>query len=156
MEEHYISIVLFLISVENIVTIEHQPCHFRMKMLIIHNLWCVGMHHWGSRQLAVGAGYKLCRESNNPKDANAVCVLDGPNKKAYMKREDAQIISKIIDLGLSNNWLLKPKEDAIVKQRRTGPQQRCSIGCKTSSVEIDNATNHLRKHGVFFELKELL
>ena len=153
MEEHYISIVLFLISVENIVTIEHQPCHFRMKMLIIHNLWCVGMHHWGSRQLAVGAGYKLCRESNNPKDANAVCVLDGPNKKAYMKREDAQIISKIIDLGLSNNWLLKPKEDAIVKQRRTGPQQRCSIGCKTSSVEIDNATNHLRKHGVFFELK---
>lgn len=92
MEEHYISIVLFLISVENIVTIEHQPCHFRMKMLIIHNLWCVGMHHWGSRQLAVGAGYKLCRESNNPKDANAVCVLDGPNKNAYMKREDAQII----------------------------------------------------------------
>jgi hypothetical protein len=46
-----------------------------MKMLIISNLWCVGMHHWGLKQLSVGAGYKLQREEENPKDPNSVCVF---------------------------------------------------------------------------------
>jgi hypothetical protein len=36
-------------------------------------------------------------------------------------------------MGLSNYWLLKPKEDPVVRNHRTGPQQRCSIGCKTSA-----------------------
>ncbi|VDH93844.1 Hypothetical predicted protein [Mytilus galloprovincialis] len=38
-----------------------------MTMLFIQNIWCVGMHYWGPRQLAIGAGYQLFRESNNPK-----------------------------------------------------------------------------------------
>ena len=61
-----------------------------MKMLIISHLWYVGM------QLSVGAGYKLQREEENPKDPNAVCVLDGPHKKAYLKRENAFIVSKLM------------------------------------------------------------
>ena len=55
--------------------------HFSMKMLIIPDLWAVGMHHWGGRSLTVGAGYRIEREENNPKDPNAVCIkTDGKIK----------------------------------------------------------------------------
>jgi len=114
------------------------------------------MHHWGSKQLSVGAGYKLQREEENPKDPNAVCVLDGPHKKAYLKRENAFIVSKLMTMGLSNYWLLKPKEDPVVRNRRTGPQQRCSIGCKTSAsaAKLDEVASYLSKVGIIFELKD--
>jgi hypothetical protein len=36
------------------------------------------------------------REEENPKDPNAVCVLDGPHKKAYLKRENAFIVNKLM------------------------------------------------------------
>jgi hypothetical protein len=49
--------------------------NFAAEMLIISNLWCVGMHHWGLKQLSVGTGYKLQREEENPKDPDAVCVF---------------------------------------------------------------------------------
>ena len=42
-------------------------------------------------QSVQGINYK-----ENPKDPNAVCVLDGPHKKAYLKRENAFIISKLM------------------------------------------------------------
>ena len=42
-------------------------------------------------QSVQGINYK-----ENPKDPNAVCVLDGPHKKAYLKRENAFIVSKLM------------------------------------------------------------
>jgi hypothetical protein len=30
-----------------------------MKMLVIPDLWAVGMHHWDGCSLTVGAGYKI-------------------------------------------------------------------------------------------------
>ena len=51
-----------------------------MPKQIIHNLWAVGTHHWGPRELAVGAGYDLIEVALNPFDKNAIAVLDGPNK----------------------------------------------------------------------------
>ena len=128
--------------------------NYRIKLLIVKNLWCVGMHHWGPKQLVVGAGYHLEREIDNHRDPNAVCIYDGPNRKANLIREDAFVISKIIDLGLSRKWLLKPKEDATVKNRRTGPQQRCSICCKTSSNSLDQAIKYLSDYGFSFEIKD--
>ena len=49
--------------------------HYIMKMLIIPDLWATGMHHWYRRSLTVGAGYRIEREENNPKDSNAVYAL---------------------------------------------------------------------------------
>jgi hypothetical protein len=89
-----------------------------------------------------------------------VCVLDGPHKKAYLKRENSFIVSKLIIRWLwwlSNYWLLKPKEDPVVRNRRTGPQQRSSIGCKTSAsaAKLDEVAS-LFEVGIIFELKDLI
>ena len=46
---------------------------------------------WNNSQSVQGINYK-----ENPKDPNAVCVLDGPHKKAYLKRENAFIVSKLM------------------------------------------------------------
>ena len=60
-------------------------------------------------------------------------------------------------MGLSNYWLPKPKEDPVVRNRRTGPQQSCSIGCKTSAsaAKLDEVAS-LFKVGIIFELKDLI
>lgn len=111
------------------------------------------MHHWGAKQLVVGAGYKLKREADNPKDSNAVAVYDADIKKAYLKRECAFAVTKIMEMNLSNLWLLKPKEDPIVKGKRIGPQQRCSIGCKTSTP-LEQAALKLSQLGLVYEIKD--
>lgn len=102
----------------------------RMKYLIIPNLWSVGMHHWGSRQLEVGMGYRVEREPENPKDPNAVAILYDGERKAYLKKNHAFLISKILKMKISNTIRLKPKEDAVVKSKNIGPQQSCTVGFK--------------------------
>jgi hypothetical protein len=69
-----------------------------------------------------------------------------------LKRENAFIVSKLMTMGLSNYWLLKPKEDPVVRNCRTGPQQRCSIGCKTSAsvAKLDEVASYLSKVGIIF------
>ena len=73
-----------------------------------------------------------------------------------LKRENVFIVSKLMTMGLSNYWLLKPKEDPVVRNHRTGPQQRCSIGCKTSAsaAKLDKVASCLSKVGIIFELKD--
>jgi hypothetical protein len=60
-----------------------------MKMLVIPDLWAVGMHHWDGRSLTVGAGYKIEWDENNPKDPSAVCIKEDGKIKAYLKKEHA-------------------------------------------------------------------
>ena len=67
-----------------------------MKMLVIPDLWEVGMHHWGGRSLTVGAGYKIEWDENNPKDPSAVYIKEDGKIKAYLKREHAFIVSNLI------------------------------------------------------------
>ncbi|KAK3108578.1 hypothetical protein FSP39_011121 [Pinctada imbricata] len=124
-------------------------------MFIIHGVWAVGMHHWGPRELVVGAGYRIERDERNVKDPNAVKVMEGPNVKAYLKRNNALVVSRLLHLGLSSKWLLKPKETALVRDRRTGPQQLCNIGCKLQSNEnLESAKTLLLESGLTFELKQ--
>ena len=41
----------------------------------------------------MGAGYDLIEDALNPFNKNAIAVLDGPNKKAYLKRDCAVIVN---------------------------------------------------------------
>lgn len=126
-----------------------------MPKLIIHNLWAVGMHHWGPRELMVGAGYNLQEDLENSFDPNAVAIFDGPNKKAYLKRESAEIVKFLFNLRLTNQWLLKPKEVPIVCSRRTGPQQRCSIGCiYQDEGKLEIAKVKLQSANMTYEMKK--
>ncbi|KAH3815118.1 hypothetical protein DPMN_111287 [Dreissena polymorpha] len=47
-----------------------------MKNVIIRNVYVVGMHHGGKRELEVGALYVCKSEPENPWDPNAVAVFD--------------------------------------------------------------------------------
>lgn len=46
-----------------------------MPIWVIHNLWAVGMHHWGPKELVVAAGYRLKHEEDNAFDKNATAIL---------------------------------------------------------------------------------
>ena len=125
-----------------------------MPILVIHNIWAVGMHHWGARELEVGSGYVLELDKHNPKDKNAVQIMEGKvRRRAYVKRENATVISALLCMKLADKWLLKPKEPAIVRSHRTGPEQRCNVGCKISTSQIEKATTFLTQKHYFFEIK---
>lgn len=126
-----------------------MKCH-----LIIPSVWVVGMHHWGPKQLSVGHGYILKREPNNLKDVNAVTILFEGEPCAYLKRDSAVFISKLMDRKISTIWRLKPKEEAFTKYRRIGPQQRCNVGCViTSSESLDYAKMYLDSISVSYDVK---
>ena len=123
-------------------------------MLIITGIWAVGMHHWGGRSLNVGSGYRIEMDENNPKDPYAVCIKEDGKIKAYIKKEDVFTINKIMRMGLSNFWLLKPKEDPVVKSRRVGPQQKCNIGCRCSEEKMSAAIAYLKTVSFSYIVKD--
>ena len=45
-----------------------------MKRVIIRQVQVVGMHHYGLRELSVGATYTVELETNNSSDGNAIAV----------------------------------------------------------------------------------
>ena len=124
-----------------------------MPILVVPNVWAVGMHHWGARELVVGAGYSIAVDEGNKHDSNAVEVLDEKRRKAYLKRENAALIAQLLRMNVSEKWLLKPKEPAITKSKRKGPEQRCNIGCKISDRHVDNVVKYLKEKQYCFELK---
>jgi len=126
-----------------------------MKMLVIPDLWAVGMHHWGGHSLTVGAGYKIEWDENNPKDPSAVCFKEDGKIKAYLKREHAFIVSSLIKRGISRVWLLKPKEEPVVKTQRVSPQQRCNLECKCTDQSLEEATTYLKRLGFSYQIKDL-
>ncbi len=106
-----------------------------MEKVFIRHVYAVGMHHHGPAELAVGVGYCLLYEPNNPYDRHAVAVVDRSNKNralAYLRRSDVLHISEIFRQKLiCSEVLLKPKESPTVWNRRTRPQQKCAVGFKT-------------------------
>lgn len=81
----------------------------RMKCLILQNMWAVGMHHWGPKELEIGMGYILEREPNNPYDPNAVVIKVDGKKKAYLKKNNAFVISNVMKMECADIWRIKPK-----------------------------------------------
>lgn len=73
-----------------------------MPKLIVHNLWAVRMHHWLPREVAIGAGYKLIEDCLNLYDKNAIAVFDGPNKKAFLKRDCVIFVKFMFEPRITN------------------------------------------------------
>lgn len=114
------------------------------------------MHHWGPKQLEAGEGYKMRRQPNNTFDANAIAVegIKDGRTRGYIQRDHAFVRAKLQDLGLSDTWRLKAKEEVVVLNRRTGPQQRCGIGCKNPDErKLEHAKTILKYHRFQFEIK---
>ena len=120
-------------------------------------MWAVGMHHYGPKQLAVGEGYQLKWEQENKYDVNAMSITDHGRVYAYLKRENAFVVAKLMKEGyVTDTCYIKPKEDPEVLNRRTGPQQRVNFGCKIRTIEkLNGARDCLSKLGVIFQVIEL-
>ena len=109
-----------------------------MKKFVIHDVQVVGMHHYGRRELEVGGVYKVDAEPSNEYDPNAVAIYDGSRKIGNLKRDCAAAVSRIIkEDKAKSNYYLKPLFEAVVKNRRTGPQQKCAIAFKCAEEHIN-------------------
>ena len=126
-----------------VINCQHFPhCTFRMETTIsITPIFVVGMHHYGRRELSVGAKYSLRREYNNQYDEHAVAVYDNNSRKVgNLKRDCARLISDIVTKtkGTTSLYII-PTESATVINRRTGPQQSgdCRVQiCREKMEEV--------------------
>lgn len=120
-----------------------------MKNVIIYNIYVVGMHHTGVKQLEVGPVYYCKQEQENPKDPNAVAVFEDKTlhrRVCYLRREDAQ---KLKDVLICAHGLcyLKAKMRAEKYSKFKGPMQNCNIGFKCSEADSFRLESMLK--GVF-------
>lgn len=122
-------------------------------MLVIQDIWAVGMHHWGGRSLALAAGYKIEWDENNLKDPSSRCIKEDGKIKTYLEREHAFIASTLIKRGIWRDWLLKPKEEPVINTHIVDPQQKCNFGCKCTDQSHEEATTYLKKLGFFYQVK---
>lgn len=110
-----------------------------MKNVIVRGLYCVGMHHWGGRELAVGPVYYLKHEPENPRDINAIAVYQDreyEEKRCYHHRPDSFVISKLFRQNLVQGpCYLKAKGPVERWHRHTGPEQKCNLGFRRSNHE---------------------
>jgi hypothetical protein len=61
-----------------------------MNYIILRNLFAIGMHHWGRKDLQIGPVYYSFPQSN-PHDRNAIAIFENKqllHKVAYLRRED--------------------------------------------------------------------
>lgn len=97
----------------------------------------MGMHHYGPRELRVGCGYRLKREPTNQYDNNAIAVQENGITRAYLTRQSAAKLSKIMDSGLpSGSVYLKPKFPAEIRSRR--PEQFCNVGFRVKEEDVEH------------------
>ena len=125
-----------------------------MKNVIIRQVFAVGMHHSGVKQLEVGPVYSCTREADNPRDNNAIAVYSDEALKhrvCYLHREDSRKLKDLIVFakGLVH---LRAKFGAEQFSRFKEPMQNCSIGFKCSDddcAKLQPLLNGVFTHRIF-------
>ncbi|KAH3841046.1 hypothetical protein DPMN_114505 [Dreissena polymorpha] len=124
-----------------------------MKNAIIRNVYVVGMHHGGKKELEVGALYFCKSEPNNPWDPNAVAVFDDRDltrRVCYLRREDARKLGEVLGFEQGTCYL-RPKMKAEKFSRFKGPMQNCSIGfkCQEDVTRLKPVLNSTYIHKIY-------
>ncbi|KAL4221117.1 hypothetical protein ACF0H5_019377 [Mactra antiquata] len=119
------------------------------------------MHHYGTRQLHLMGTYHVQLEENNPYDSMAVAVFDETNKVANLKRDSARAVRDLImKEKATSKYFLRPLEESVVRNQRTGPQQTCVIAFKVNEEHIkcltDTAVNQLYSYKSYGITKEIM
>ncbi|KAH3729693.1 hypothetical protein DPMN_055671 [Dreissena polymorpha] len=115
------------------------------------------MHQYGRRALELLSTYHVKLEPNNPYDSMAEAVFDGPRKVGNLKRDCAKAVNEIVSLNKGKSrYLLRPLEEPIVRNRRTGPQQTCAIAFKIDESDISMVTTTAQLHTcIYIKVMEL-
>lgn len=113
-----------------------------MKSVIIRNVFAVGMHHWGPREMPIGVVHYCKWEEDNPKDQCAIAIFANKEltrRVAYIRREDSSKLFKIFRDGFvkDNICYIKAKQPVGSKfSRRTGPMQNISLAFKCNDENV--------------------
>ena len=70
----------------------------KMKNVIIRNIYAVGMHHWGPREIPIDVVHYCKWETMNPRDNCAVAIYadEGLTRTvAYFRREDSCVLYQL-------------------------------------------------------------
>ncbi|KAJ8321704.1 hypothetical protein KUTeg_000175 [Tegillarca granosa] len=119
-----------------------------MKSVIIRNIFAVGMHHWGPREMSIGVIHYCKWEEDNPKDQCAIAIFANKEltrRVAYIRREDSSKLFKIFRDGFvkDNICYVKAKQPAGSRfSRRTGPMQNISLAFRCND---ENVTSRMPK-----------
>ena len=101
----------------------------RMKNVVIKNLYAVGMHHYGGKELPIETPMFCFPEPNNRWDPKAVAIFHDrvkANKAAYIRRVDAAVVfKKMLKMVF---WYLKDKGPVEKHTKKSGALQRINIG----------------------------
>ena len=122
----------------------------------VPNVLCVGMHHWGRKQLQIGGVYKLLSEISNPEDKYAVALhelVDPCMKRAYLTREWAFKMQPMLVYAKRDVVLVN--DPAVVAQYGKGPQHNCLpvLWCMESMKGV--LQHHLKMIDVDYSVKTL-
>lgn len=121
-----------------------------MKNVIIRNLYAVGMHHWGAKELSVGPLYYCHFEKDNPKDPNAVAIFSDKERHhrvAYFRREDAAFLCDFFKNDIIHgHCYLRAKFSVNKYTKKTGPMQNCSVGFLCPNDQVENVKSKLSKY----------
>lgn len=113
----------------------------------------VGMHHWGGHQLALEVPYHAMREPTNQYDPLAVAIKDGSSTKAYVKKDDAAKLARVMDSGfIVGHTYVKFHHPAQVKNKKTGPEQVGNVGFLCRKWHINEITKLLDEVHLDFEI----
>ena len=114
------------------------------KVITIHNVRAVGMHHHiDTKTLIVGARYKCTWEPDCLYDpGNAVAILNHRGiLSAYLTRADAAIVSRLFCAGIivGGRMYCVPNTHRHVVQQDLGPQQECTLQLKVHRKDVELA-----------------
>ena len=97
--------------------------------------------------MSVGCDYRCNTEPNNPFDKNAVAVFDGGRRVAYIRRESAFHIGKIISAVPSGSFSIRPEKEPHYTNR--GPVQFCSLIVKIDKINEEQLFASLSGTGLY-------
>ncbi|KAH3835277.1 hypothetical protein DPMN_108625 [Dreissena polymorpha] len=117
-------------------------------------MWaCIIMVEWALELLST---YHDELKPTNPYDSMAVAVFDGLRKIGTLKRDCAKAVNEISLNKGKSRYLLRPLEEPIVRNRRTGPQQTCAIAFKIDESDISMVTTTAQMHTcIYIKVMEL-
>ena len=119
---------------------------------IIPAVYALGIYHYSIQSLAVGDGYSIFLEPDNPPDSKAILCNergDKANKRAYLRHKDASRVFDVLNANLHHGEvLLRCKEAPSVRSKGDGPRELHNLGFRVKNKLHPDIENLLKSVGL--------
>ena len=118
-----------------------------MKNVVIKNLYAVGMHHYGGKELPIETPMFCFPEPNNRWDPKAVAIFhdrEKANKAAYIRSVDAAVVFGLFQENAINGLCYFKAKGPVEKYtKKSGALQKINIGFKCENKILEMVKTHL-------------